>query len=58
LHTKEAIGFASQIMKVEKYRPENSFEDAAKGLYVFGAKMIKPKEAVRMTLKTAAETTI
>lgn len=58
LHTKEAIGFASQIMKVEKYRPESAFEDAAKGLYVYGAKMIKPKEAVKMTLKTAAETVV
>lgn len=58
VRTKEAIAYAEQIMKVEKYMPESSFSDAVKGLHVYGAKMIKPKEAVALVLTTAAETTI
>ncbi len=58
MRTKEAIGYAEQIMKTEKYMPENSFSEAVKGLHVYGAKTIKPKEMVYLDLKTAAETTI
>jgi len=58
VRTKEAIGYAEQIMKTEKYMPENSFSEAIKGLHVYGAKMIQPKQAVAMVLKTAAETLI
>lgn len=58
MRSKEAIAYAEQIMKVEKYMPESSFSEAVKGLHVYGAKMIKPKECVCLDLKTAAETTI
>lgn len=51
LRTDKAIAFAEQIDKVEKYRPEDAFTDAVKGLYVFGAKIIRPKEIYVM--KTA-----
>lgn len=51
LRTDKAIAFAEQIEKVEKYRPEDAFTDAVKGLYVFGAKIIRPKEIYVM--KTA-----
>lgn len=44
LRTDKAIAFAEQIEKVEKYRPEDAFTDAVKGLYVFGAKIVRPKE--------------
>ena len=44
LRTDKAVAFAEQIDKVEKYRPEDSFTDAVKGLYVFGAKIVRPKE--------------
>lgn len=37
-----AITFASQISKVESYRPEDSFSDAVKGLDLFGAKLVRP----------------
>lgn len=37
-----AISFAEQIVKVEAYRPEKRFADGVKGLYVFGAKLIRP----------------
>ncbi len=46
LRTSKAIAFAEQIDKVEAYRPEDAFEDALKGLYVFGAKITRPKEIV------------
>jgi hypothetical protein len=51
LRTDKAIAFAEQIDKVEKYRPEDAFTDAVKGLYVFGAKLVRPKEIYVM--KTA-----
>ena len=46
LRTTKAIAFAEQIDKVESYRPQDAFEDALKGLYVFGAKVVRPKEIV------------
>ena len=42
---------AEQINKVEKYRPDDAFTDAIKALYVFGAKVVRPKEIYVM--KTA-----
>ena len=51
LRTNKAIAFAEQIEKLEKYRPEDAFTDAVKGLYVFGAKVVRPKEIYVM--KTA-----
>lgn len=44
LRTDKAVAFAEQIEKVEKYRPEDAFTDAVKGLYVFGAKVVRPEE--------------
>lgn len=44
LRTDKAIAFAEQIEKVEHYRPEDAFTDAVKGLYVFGAKVVRPAE--------------
>ncbi len=51
LRTSKAIAFAEQIDKVEKYRPEDAFTDAVKGLYVFGAKIVRPKEIYVMKTK-------
>lgn len=51
LRTNKAIAFAEQIEKVEKYRPEDAFTDAVKGLYVFGAKIVRPKEIYVMKTK-------
>ena len=44
IRTKKAIAFASAIDKVEAYRPQNLFSDAVKGLNLYGAKVIRPKE--------------
>lgn len=51
LRTDKAIAFAEQIDKVEKYRPEDAFTDAVKGLYVFGAKIVRPDEIYVMKTK-------
>lgn len=51
LRTDKAVAFAEQIDKVEGYRPEDAFTDAVKGLYVFGAEIVRPKEIYVM--KTA-----
>ncbi len=51
LRTSKAVAFAEQINKVEKYRPDDAFTDAIKALYVFGAKVVRPKEIYVM--KTA-----
>jgi hypothetical protein len=37
-----AITFATQINKVEAYRPQNAFSSALKGLNVYGAKLVRP----------------
>lgn len=50
LRTEHAIAFAEQINKVEAYRPQDAFEDALKGLYVFGGLVTRPEEIV--VLKT------
>lgn len=38
------ISFADQINKVEPYRPEKTFADAIKGLYVYGMKTFRGTE--------------
>ena len=44
LRTKRAIAFADQLSEVEAYRPEKRFADAVKGLHLYGAKVVYPKE--------------
>lgn len=44
LRTKKAIAFAGQIDKVETCRKEKGFADIIKGLHVYGAKLVRPKE--------------
>ena len=44
--TPSAWGFASQINKLERYRPQDAFADAVKGLWVYGAKVLKPSGLV------------
>ena len=51
LRTEKAVAFAEQIDKVEHYRPEDAFTSAIKGLYVFGAKVVRPEEIYIMKTK-------
>jgi N4-gp56 family major capsid protein len=45
---RSALTFASQINKVEAYRPESSFSDALKGLSLYGAKLVRPDAAATL----------
>ncbi|MEC1725858.1 P22 phage major capsid protein family protein [Schinkia azotoformans] len=47
---KSAIAFASQVDKVEAFRPEAGFSDAMKGLQVYGAKVIRPSALAVLTV--------
>jgi hypothetical protein len=38
----QSLAFADAIVSIEAFRPEKRFEDAVKGLYVFGGKIIRP----------------
>lgn len=53
--TNRAMTFAQQILKMEAYRPEGSFSDAVKGLYVYGHKVVDPNALVRITATYQAE---
>lgn len=41
--TNVAITMAQQIAKIEGVRRENQFADAVRGLYVYGAKVVRPE---------------
>jgi hypothetical protein len=58
LRTKKAIALADQFNEVEAYRPESSFSDAVKGLHLYGAKVIRPKELVVLKATYGAESAI
>lgn len=51
LRTDKAVAFAEQIEKVKHYEPEDAFTGAVKGLYVFGAKVVRPEEIYVMKTK-------
>lgn len=44
LRTGKAVAFAGQIDKVQAIEKEKGFGDILKGLYVFGAKVVRPAE--------------
>ena len=48
--TKRAIAFAEQLSEINAYRPEKRFADAVKGLHLYGAKVVYPKELVALNL--------
>lgn len=60
MFTKEAIGLAEQIpgTTVEKLRHTSKMADIIRGMQLFGAKVIKPKELVTLNLTVAAEEVI
>lgn len=52
LGTSDAVTFAQQIAEIEAFRPERRFGDGIKGLYVYGAKAVKPAELYALDVKT------
>ena len=57
LRTKRCITFADQLSEIEAYRPEKRFADAIKGLHLYGAKIIYPKEYVMVRVEIPDPTT-
>ena len=51
--TKRAITFAEQLNEIEAYRPELRFADAVKGLHLYGAKIVYPKELLLIDVTVA-----
>lgn len=56
--TGRAIAFAEQVSEVKAYEPELRHGDAVKGLHLYGAKIIYPKEMVFLNLTPVEETLI
>jgi hypothetical protein len=50
--------YAQQVLDSETIRLESVFATACRGLHVFGAKLIKPAEAVKVVLVEGAETDV
>ena len=56
MRTTDAIAYAEQMTKIEAGTlGQEGFGDYVKGLMLYGAKVIKPKELVRLSLTPAAE---
>ena len=56
--TGRAIAFAEQVSAVKAYEPELRHGDAVKGLHLYGAKIVYPKEMVILNLAPAPEEVI
>lgn len=56
--TSRAITYADQIVKMEALSLEKRFNDALKGLHVYGAKVVRPKELALLNVTIEAETNI
>jgi len=50
---KKGVSLANQITKTEAYRPEDAFEDAVKGLHVYGGKVMRPEFVLRSVVTNA-----
>lgn len=51
---RSAISYAGQVTKVEALRLQTTFADAARGLYVYGAKVTRPEALLTLYLAEAA----
>jgi len=55
LRTKDAVAYVEQILMIQDYKPQGGFSKALKGLFVYGAKVLAPKQFVDLKFKTVAE---
>ena len=53
MRTKRAVAYAQPVRHIEPYRPQGKFADAVKGFILFGAKVVRPKEMVKLALTVA-----
>lgn len=51
----ESFTFGGAISKIEPYRVEKRFEDAVKGLYIFGGKVARPDQTLVLYADKTAE---
>lgn len=51
----QSLSFAAAINSIEAYRPEKRFEDAVKGLYIFGGKIMRPDMTICVHADKTAE---
>jgi hypothetical protein len=56
--TSQAITYAEQLVEMEALRSQSAFKDLVRGLHVYGAKVVRPKQLAVLNLTAAAETTI
>lgn len=56
--TGRAIAFAEQVSAVKAYEPELRHGDAVKGLHLYGAKIVYPKEMVFLNLTPGEEVSL
>lgn len=56
--TGRAIAFAEQVSAVKAYEPELRHGDAVKGLHLYGAKIVYPKELVFLNLTPGEEAAV
>lgn len=54
----QSIAFADQMTESESLRSQGYFADLVRGLHVWGARCVKPKELFYLDLEEAPETTI
>jgi hypothetical protein len=52
--TRDAATWAEQLDKVEAFRPQDGFNDALKGLHVYGAKVTRPYALASIEVTAAA----
>jgi hypothetical protein len=53
-----SIAYADQIVKTESIRLQEAFDDAVRGLHVYGGKTVRPDHLVNCDFTFGAETTI
>ena len=54
----QSIAFVDQMTESESLRSQGYFADLIRGLHVWGARVVKPKELFYLDLEEAPETTI
>ena len=58
IRTRKAVTLAEQITEIKHYEPQEFFGEAIKGLQVYGAKVIRPKELVTIPVAAFADETV
>lgn len=51
---RSAISYAGQVTEVEALKLQTTFGNAVRGLYVFGAKVVRPNALATLYLTEAA----